>query len=381
MSDEKLAAREIPPEIDGEPLMQPMTLERVCAIARKAHDQVPDDREWLEAELLKQLRELPASPLSASRECDEPICSGCYAVRTPNGGILVLQRRGELMIYGNRIEAEAELPKGCTLMRVDVWPSPSSVPASVGATGDEAAILNEAAHWLENLEGDEPSTVASRAEMVATIRRASDFLAGRRGPEDGLLEQVRTILADDAGTNDAAFARIQRALEVIAAGRRGPDEEVDIEALEMADHEAQARRIVSRGAETGDAARACVNCGRSLADHTNAEPYTCPEFTVSTTRATSDQTATPLCASNAGARVEYRVVPATTSRIAKRIQYDEFPRILRRYADALQDIDWPGGIVGVTVLDEVADLLEEIARSARAATPAEASREDRKSVV
>jgi hypothetical protein len=40
--------------------MQPMTLERACAIAARAYAMVPDDREWIEQELLKELRGLHA---------------------------------------------------------------------------------------------------------------------------------------------------------------------------------------------------------------------------------------------------------------------------------------------------------------------------------
>jgi hypothetical protein len=52
-----------------------------------------------------------------------PIARGAYAVVVPTGGVLVLRGRSELMVYGTEHEAKAKLPKGCTLVRVDIVPA------------------------------------------------------------------------------------------------------------------------------------------------------------------------------------------------------------------------------------------------------------------
>lgn len=59
--------------------MQPMTLERACVIAAKAHDMVPDDREWIESELLRELRELASKGTSTPATHGAPLlpCPFC----------------------------------------------------------------------------------------------------------------------------------------------------------------------------------------------------------------------------------------------------------------------------------------------------------------
>lgn len=52
---------------------QPMTLDRACLIAAKAHNMTPDDREFIEQGLLKELRDLGARGDAAPSVTDEDV--------------------------------------------------------------------------------------------------------------------------------------------------------------------------------------------------------------------------------------------------------------------------------------------------------------------